>query len=93
VERRPQGVVEKCTFCYQRIDRGLELGLQPGKDPDATPACVMICPVGARIFRDLNNPASNVSIALRQNTSYCLRENLGIGPRVYYIPAVREKET
>ncbi len=51
VTRRPRGVVEKCTFCYQRIDRGLELGLTPGLDPDATPACVNVCPTGARDLR------------------------------------------
>ena len=56
VERRPRGVVEKCSFCYQRIDRGLALGLTPGVDEDATPACVVVCPVGARLFGDLNDP-------------------------------------
>jgi phenylacetyl-CoA:acceptor oxidoreductase 27-kDa subunit len=91
VERRPRGVPEKCSFCYQRIDRGLSLGLTPGVDADATPACVVACPVGARIFGDLNEPESNVSKALRENPSYRLRENLGTGPRVYYLPAVPEK--
>jgi phenylacetyl-CoA:acceptor oxidoreductase subunit 1 len=80
-------VVEKCSFCHQRIDRGLELGLTPGVDADATPACVVICPVGARIFGDLNDPNSQVSQWLNQNSSYRLRENLGTGPRVYYLPA------
>ncbi len=87
VERRPRGVVEKCTFCYQRIDRGLAAGLTPGKDSDATPACVVICPVGARIFGDLNDPQSNVSKALKDHPAYRLREALGTNPRVYYIPA------
>lgn len=92
VARRPRGVVEKCSFCYQRVDRGLEQGLTPGVDPDTTPACVVICPVGARVFGDLNDPESNVSKLLRENTTYRLRENLGTGPRVYYIPAVAESE-
>jgi Fe-S-cluster-containing dehydrogenase component len=92
VERRPRGVPEKCSFCYQRIDRGLELGLKPGIDADASPACVVICPVGARMFGDLNDPESNVSKALRENPSYRLREHLGTGPRVYYLPAVATKE-
>src|SRR5512143_444369 len=93
VERRPRGVPEKCSFCYQRIDRGLALGLTPGIDDDATPACVVACPVGARVFGDLNDPHSAVSKALRENPSYRLREDLGTGPRVYYIPAVAEKES
>lgn len=92
VERRPRGVPEKCSFCYQTIDRGLALGLKPGIDPDATPACVNICPTGARIFGDLNDPESNVSQALHHNPTFRLRENLGTGPRVYYIPAVAPKE-
>ncbi|MCI0519366.1 MAG: 4Fe-4S dicluster domain-containing protein [Chloroflexi bacterium] len=87
VERRPRGVVEKCSFCYQRIDRGLSQGLTPGVDPDATPACVVICPTGARIFGDLNDPESNVSRALRETAAYRLREDLGTMPRVYYLPA------
>jgi Fe-S-cluster-containing dehydrogenase component len=87
VDRRPRGVVEKCSFCYQRIDRGLELGLTPGVDADATPACVVICPVGARLFGDLNDPNSQVSQILATHESTRLRENLGTGPRVYYLPA------
>lgn len=87
VDRRPRGVPEKCAFCYQRIDRGMELGLTPGIDPDATPACVVACPTGARMFGDLNDPNSNVSQILRKHVSYRLRENLGTGSRVYYLPA------
>lgn len=87
VARRPRGVVEKCAFCYQRIDRGLSLGLQPGVDDDATPACVVACPTKARLFGDLKDPNSKVSQLLREKASYRLREDLGIGPRVYYLPA------
>jgi phenylacetyl-CoA:acceptor oxidoreductase subunit 1 len=87
VERRPRGVVEKCTFCYQRIDRGLALGLTPGVDPDATPACVNVCPTGARVFGDLNDPESNVSQLLEARASHRLREDLGTAPRVYYLAA------
>ena len=83
---------EKCSFCYQTIDRGLALGLNPGVDAAATPACVNACPTGARLFGDLNDPESPVSKALHENPNYRLRENLGTGPRVYYIPAVAEKE-
>lgn len=85
VPRRPRGVVEKCSFCYQRIDRGLALGLTPGVDPEATPACVVACPVGARTFGDLNDPDSKVSQMLDSVPSYRLREDLGIEPRVYYL--------
>jgi len=87
IPRRPRGVVEKCSFCYQRIDRGLALGQIPGIDPDATPACVVACPVGARQFGDLNDPESNVSKTLRERVSYRLRDDLGTAPHVYYLPA------
>jgi phenylacetyl-CoA:acceptor oxidoreductase subunit 1 len=87
VARRPRGVVEKCAFCYQRIERGLALGLTPGIDADATPACVVVCPVGARVFGDLNDPESQVSKLLESHVSYRLRDDLGTGPRVYYLPA------
>ncbi len=93
VERRPRGVVEKCSFCVQRIDRGLATGLKPGIDPDATPACVVACTYGARLFGDLNDPDSPVSVALRNNPdAYRLREELGTEPRVYYLPA-KQKTT
>jgi len=86
IERRPRGVPEKCTFCVHRIDRGLPNGLIPGIDPAATPACVNICPVTARIFGDLNDPTSPVSVAIANNPTFRLREDLGTEPNVYYIP-------
>lgn len=86
VARRPRGVPEKCSFCAHRIDRGLELGLTPGIDDPATPACCVACPTGARVFGDLNDPASAVSQLLRDHPSFRLREHLGTGPRVYYLP-------
>lgn len=85
VERRPRGVVEKCTFCAQRIDAGLEKGRKPGVDKDATPACVNICPVGARIFGDLNDPNSKIVELLDTREAIVLREELGTHPRVFYL--------
>jgi len=90
IPRRPRGVVEKCSFCYQRIDRGLALGLKPGVDEEATPACVVACQIGARVFGDLNDPESVVSQWLSAQPSYRLREDLGTAPRVYYLPAREE---
>lgn len=91
IPRRPRGVPEKCSFCYHRIDRGLAFGMTPGVDAAATPACVVACPQGARIFGDLNDPESPVSVALRAHPeAYRLREELGTEPRVYYIPITEE---
>ena len=78
VERRARGVVEKCTFCVHRIDAGLASGLMPGEDAEATPACVNICPVGARVFgrhellRERHFPAPSPA-----NPTFRLREDLG----------------
>jgi dimethyl sulfoxide reductase iron-sulfur subunit len=87
VPRRPRGVVEKCSFCSHRIDRGKELGWKPGIAPEATPACVVACPVGARIFGDLNDHESEVSYLLATNPYIRLREDMGTFPHVYYLPA------
>ena len=86
VERRPRGVAEKCTFCIHRIDRGLAQGLIPGEDRPATPACVNICPVEARVFGDLNDPDSKISRLLKELPTFRLREDLGTEPNVYYVP-------
>lgn len=86
VERRPRGVVEKCTFCIHRIDAGLASGLMPGEDPEATPACVTVCPVGARVFGNLKDPNSAISQVIDTNAIFRLREELGTEPTVYYIP-------
>ena len=86
VDRRPRGVVEKCTFCVHRIDRGLSQGLMPGVDRPATPACVNICPVEARVFGDLNNPESKISRLIEELPTFRLREDLGTEPNVYYVP-------
>jgi tetrathionate reductase subunit B len=67
------GVADKCTFCYHRITRGRD------------PACVEICPVGARTFGDLNDPASEVSTILREQPTRVMRPQLGTKPRVHYL--------
>lgn len=86
VKRRPRGVAEKCTFCIHRIDRGLANGLMPGEDRPATPACVNICPVEARVFGDLKDPNSRVSRLIEELPTFRLREDLGTEPNVYYVP-------
>lgn len=86
VDRRPRGVAEKCTFCVHRIDKGLANGLMPGVDRAATPACVNVCPVEARVFGDLNDPNSKISRLIREKPTFRLREDLGTEPNVYYVP-------
>lgn len=91
IERRPRGVVEKCTFCVHRIDRGLAQGLMPGIDKKVTPACVEACPVGARMFGDAQDEESPVSRFLRENATFRLREDWGTEPNVHYVRPGKEK--
>ncbi|MEE9600334.1 MAG: 4Fe-4S dicluster domain-containing protein [Thermoplasmata archaeon] len=68
-----KGVMGKCTFCIQRVEKGL------------TTACADSCPTNAIIFGDLDDPESEVSAALRENVHHRLLEEVGTRPRVYYI--------
>ncbi len=68
------GVMEKCTWCVQRIDKGKLL-----------PACVEICPVHALHFGDLNDPNSDVSKFVSKNKYFRLLDELGTEPKVYYV--------
>ena len=72
---RPVGVAEKCTFCFHRVDVG-----------NFTPACIEVCPAGARFFGDLDDPNSQVSQIIQTRPTVRLREELGTEPSVYYVP-------
>lgn len=79
------GVAQKCTFCSDRIDFGLEKGLTPGIDPRATPACANACIATALHFGDLDDPTSNVSKLLKQHKHFRMHEEIGTGPGFYYL--------
>jgi len=81
--QRTHGVVEKCTFCFHRIDQGIKEGKKIGVD--VVPACVEACPTEARIFGDLDDPKSNVSRLLGARGSFVLREEMGTHPKVHYL--------
>lgn len=74
---RPQGVVEKCTFCVQYTKNG-EL-----------PACVRSCPANARFFGDLDDHDSIVSRLVQERYTFRLLEELGTSPKVFYLPPVK----
>jgi molybdopterin-containing oxidoreductase family iron-sulfur binding subunit len=85
---RMGGVMEKCTFCIQRIRRAKEVAAQhsrPLADGDVQPACVQSCPAAAMVFGDLNNPQSKVSSLARSGRSTRLLEELGTKPKVFYL--------
>ncbi len=72
-----KGVIEKCTFCVQRVEKGLK------------PACVNICPAFALEFGDLDDPNSAVSKRLNAKRSFRLREEFGTEPKVHYVGKAR----
>ena len=80
-----EGTVVKCNFCAERIDEGLKKGLKPGVDREASPACVITCPVKARTFGDLDDPNSEVSLLIKQKKGFQLHPEYGTDPSVYYI--------
>ena len=71
-----KGVVEKCTWCVHRVEKGLK------------PACVATCPVNALAFGDIEDPNSDVSRILAKKRSFKLLEEKGTNPRVYYVGGV-----
>lgn len=79
------GVCTKCNFCKERMAAGIEKGLKPGEDVEASPACVAQCTAEALHFGDLNDSQSKVARLVRENKTFCLREDLETHPRIYYI--------
>jgi MoCo/4Fe-4S cofactor protein with predicted Tat translocation signal len=92
VSVRPRGVMEKCTFCVQRIDDArmrAKIEKRALRDGDIVPACAAACPTSAIVFGDLNDPKSRVSQADRIRRGYKVLEELGVRPAVTYLAALR----
>ena len=66
-------IVDKCTWCYHRITKGI------------APACVEVCPVGARVFGDMRDGAGLVSKIINEEVIGILKPEIGCGNKVYYI--------
>ncbi len=80
-----EGTVEKCNFCLDRIDAGLEKGLKPGIDREASPACVIACPTKALHFGDLDDPYSEVASLIKEKKGRPFHTEYGTDPSTYYI--------
>ncbi len=87
VHRKRAGVVEKCTFCWHRIEKAIEDGKPEliGVEFEYTPACDLVCPVGARVFGDLDDPNSEVSKKISEKNAKPIKEEFGTKPQVYYV--------
>jgi len=69
---RPQGVMEKCTFCLHRTRKG------------KLPACLEACPTGSRVFGNLLDPDSEIRQVLEHKRVFVLKEDVGTQPRFFY---------
>lgn len=88
VSRRTRGIMEKCSFCMQRIlaaERAARREGRPLRDGEVQPACVQSCPAQALLFGDLNDPDSRIARAWRHPGLETLLGELGTRPRVRYV--------
>lgn len=88
VSIRSAGVVEKCTFCVHRIQKGKEQAKIEGRElreEDVIPACAESCPANAIYFGDLNNPNFKVAKMSKSKRAFTLLEDLGTEPKVFYL--------
>jgi molybdopterin-containing oxidoreductase family iron-sulfur binding subunit len=85
---RRRGVMEKCTFCIQRIHKAEDKAKSEGRevrDGEFTTACAQACPASAITFGRIDDPESEVSKASQSPHGYNMHEELGISPRVVYL--------
>ncbi len=92
---RSRGVMEKCSFCVQRIQEGKAAAKaegRPVRDGDLRTACEQSCPAGAIVFGNANDPESRVAKLAADPLRYRVLEELNVGPAVSYLTKVRAEE-
>jgi Fe-S-cluster-containing dehydrogenase component len=90
---RSRGVMEKCTYCIQRISGAriaAKIAGRPLRDGDVVPACQQACPTQAISFGDITDPDSEVSRRKASPRDYSLIEEANTRPRTTYLARVRK---
>jgi molybdopterin-containing oxidoreductase family iron-sulfur binding subunit len=90
---RSRGVMEKCTYCVQRISAARIASEKEGRrvrDGEVQTACQSVCPTEAIVFGDLNDPDSRVSKLKAETREYALLHELNTRPRTTYLAAITE---
>jgi molybdopterin-containing oxidoreductase family iron-sulfur binding subunit len=93
VTLRSRGVMEKCTYCTQRIEAAhasADKENRPLRDGDVVTACQSACPTKAITFGNINDPSSEVARLRRDGRHYVLLEELGTRPRTTYLARWRD---
>lgn len=88
---RFRGVMEKCSFCVQRIQNSKIVARNAGrklKTDEVTSACQDVCASGAIVFGDLNDKDSKVAKSFNSSRAYALLEELNIRPRIRYLARI-----
>jgi Fe-S-cluster-containing dehydrogenase component len=88
---RPRGVMEKCTFCVQRIRNAQQVAkreARPLAESEIQPACALACPTRAIVLGNSNDPSSEVSRLAASHRGYRVLEELGTKPSITYLSAV-----